>query len=59
MVALTNPFRRGARGWDMLGQQNHAAGGEKGSIVVGMFVSHVKLAKSLPSGSFLFLPERT
>jgi hypothetical protein len=35
---LTNPFRRGARGCGMLVQQNHAAGGANGSIMVRMFV---------------------
>jgi len=35
MAALTSPFRRGAWGWDTLGQQNHAAEGENGSIMVG------------------------
>jgi hypothetical protein len=38
MAALANPFQRGSRGWGMLGQQNHAAGGADGSILVGMFV---------------------
>jgi hypothetical protein len=40
-ATLPNPFRRGAWGWGMLGQQNHAAGGENGSIMVGMFVTCV------------------
>jgi hypothetical protein len=40
-ATLPNPFRRGARGWGTLGQQNHAAGGENDSIMVGIFVSCV------------------
>jgi len=40
-ATLPNPLRRGARGWGMLGQQNHAAGGGNGSIMVGIFVSCV------------------
>jgi len=40
-ATLPNPFRRGTRGWGTLGQQNHAAGGANGSIMVGMFVSCV------------------
>ncbi len=38
MVALSNPFQIGSRGWGMLVHQNHGAGGEIGSIMVGMFV---------------------
>jgi len=46
----------------MFFHQNYAAGGENGSIMVGMFVclclaSQTKsFAKRLPSGSFSFLP---
>jgi hypothetical protein len=39
MAALANPFCRGFQGWSMLDRQNHAAGGAKGSIMVGMYVS--------------------
>ncbi len=41
MTASFNPFRRGSRGWGMLNQQNHAAGGANGSIMVGMFCACV------------------
>ena len=40
-ATLPNPFRRGARGWGTLGRQNHVAGGENDSIMVGIFVSCV------------------
>jgi hypothetical protein len=59
MATSANPFRRGSRGWGMLIQQNHATGGANGSIMVGSLCACVLLAKSLPSGSFLFVPERT
>ena len=63
MVALSNPFRRGSQGWGVFINQNHGAGGGNGSIMVVVFcelcVSGVSLAKTLPSGSFLFPPERT
>ncbi len=39
MLALANPFHRGSQGWGMLRQQNHAARGANGSIMVGMYVS--------------------
>ena len=39
MVASSNPFRVGSRGWGTLVHQNHAAEEENGSIMVGMFVS--------------------
>jgi hypothetical protein len=55
---LTNPFRRGAWGWDTLGQQNHAAEGENGSIMVGMFVS-LCLASQKPSEREFFVPAGT
>jgi hypothetical protein len=38
MAASSNPLRRGSRACGMLGQQNHATGGENGSIMVGMCV---------------------
>ena len=40
-ATLPNPFHRCAGGWGMLGQLNHAAGGENDSIMVGIFVSCV------------------
>jgi hypothetical protein len=57
-AALPNPFRRGARGWGTLGQQNHAAGGGNGSILVGMFVC-LCLASQKPSKREFFVPART
>jgi len=59
MVALSNSSRVGSRGWGTLGQQNHAAGGGNGSIMVGMFVCLCLASQKLTSGSFLFPPERT
>ena len=41
MAASSNLFRRGSRGWGMLVQQNHAAGGASGSIMVVVFLSCV------------------
>ena len=61
MAALSNPFRIGSRGWSMLSQQNHAAGGGNCSImvVVGMFVC-LCLAGQKPSELEFFVPsERT
>jgi len=58
-VTLPNPFRRGARGWGTLGQQNHAAGGANSSIMVGMFVSCVLASQKPFSVSFSLPPERT
>jgi hypothetical protein len=57
-AALTNPFCRGTRGWDTLGQQNYAAGGENSSIMVGMFVS-LCLACQKPSEREFFVPAGT
>ena len=37
-MTLANPFCRGSRGWGILRQQNHAAGGANGSIMVVVFV---------------------
>ncbi len=48
MAALPNPFHVGSRGWGMLGQQNHAAGGGNGSIMAGMVVC-LCLASQKPS----------
>jgi len=42
----------------MLVHQNHAAGGEIGSIMVGMFVS-LCLASQKPSDRKFFIPART
>ena len=59
MVALKTLFRRGARGWGTLGQQNHATGEEKGSNVVRMYEC-LCLASQKPSKrELLFPPERT
>jgi hypothetical protein len=38
LAALSNPFRRGFRGWGVFHHRNHAAGEATGSIMVGMFV---------------------
>ena len=57
MAALPNPLRRGSWGWGMLDQQNHAAGGENGSIMGGMFVC-LCLASQKPSEWDLFVPAR-
>jgi hypothetical protein len=57
MAALPNPLRRGSWGWGMLDQQNHAAGGGNGSIMVGMFVC-LCLASQKPSERDLFVPAR-
>ena len=43
----------------MFVHKNHAAGGENGSIMVGMFVFLCLASKSLPGGSFLLPPEWT
>jgi hypothetical protein len=50
-MASSNPFRVGSQGWGMLIHQNHAAGEENGSIMVGMFV-RLCLASKKPSGVF-------
>jgi len=42
----------------MIGQQNHAAGGENGTIMVGMFVC-LCLASQKPKGRKFFVPART
>ena len=39
MTASSNPFCIGSWGWGTLVHQNHAAGEENHSIMVGMFVS--------------------
>ncbi len=58
MEASANPFRRGSRGWGMLDQQNHAAGGANGSIMVSMFVC-LCLASKKPSKQECFIPAGT
>ena len=55
MTALSNPFCVGSQGWCTLVHQNHAAGGENGSIMVGMFVS-LCLASQKPSEREFFIP---
>ena len=58
MTASSNPFRLGSRGWGMLVHQNHAAGEENGSIMVGMFV-FLRLANQKPPEWEFFVPART
>ena len=58
MTALSNPFHVGSRGWGMLVHQNHAAGEENGSIMVGMFVS-LCLASKKSSERKFFVPAKT
>jgi hypothetical protein len=55
---LCNPLQRGSRGCGMFIHQNHAAGGENGSIMVGMFVC-LCLASQKSSERDFFLPTRT
>ena len=55
MAALSNPFRRGSRGWGILVHQNHGAGGENGSTMVGMFV-WMCLVRKKPSEREFFVP---
>ncbi len=57
-MASSNPFPVGSRGWGMLDQQNHAAGGANGSIMVGMFVCLCLTSKN-PSEREIFVPART
>jgi hypothetical protein len=56
-TVLSNPFRVGSRGWGTLIHQNHAAGEENGSIMVGMFVS-LCLASKKSSEREFFVQER-
>jgi len=58
MTALSNPFRRGFWGWCTLVHQNHAAGGENGSNMVGMCLS-LSLASQKPSEQKFFVPAGT
>ena len=57
-TASSNPFRVGSRGWGTLVHQNHAAGEENGSIMVGMFVS-LCLASKKSSEREFFVPAGT
>ena len=57
-TASSNLFRVGSRGWCTLVHQNHAAGGENGSIMVEMSVS-LSLASKKPSERDFFVPTRT
>ena len=57
MTASSNPFPVGSGGWGTLVHQNHAAGEENGSIMVGMFVS-LCLASQKPSKREFFVPAR-
>jgi hypothetical protein len=54
-TASSNPLQRGSRGWGTLIHQNHAAGEENGSIMVGMFVS-LCLASKKSSEREFFVP---
>ena len=54
MATSANPFHRGSRGWGMLGQQNHAAGGANGSIMVVVFLC-LCLASKKPSEREFFV----
>jgi hypothetical protein len=54
-----NPFRRGSQGCGTFVHQNHAAGGETVHHGGDVCELCVLLAKSLPIGSLLFLPELT
>ena len=58
MVALSNPFQRGSRGWGVFIHQHHGAGGGNGSIMVGMFVC-LCLASKKPSEREFFVPTGT
>ncbi len=58
MAALSNPFRRGSRGWGTLVHQNHGAGGGNGSIMAGMFVRLCLVSKK-PFEREFFIPAGT
>ena len=58
MAVMTNPFHRGPRGWGTLSQQNHAAVGENGSIMVGMLACLLCLASQKPSKQEFFVLAR-
>jgi hypothetical protein len=57
MAASPNPLQRGSRGCGIFINQNHAAEGGNGSIMVGMFVS-LCLASQKPSEREFFVPAR-
>ena len=57
-MASSNPFRVGSRGWGMLVRQNHAAGEENSSIMVGMFLSLCLASKKFSEREF-FVTART
>ena len=62
MAASSNPFQRGSRGWGCSSIKTMVLEGEtapSGRDVCELCVSGVSLAKSLLSGSFSVLPERT
>jgi hypothetical protein len=52
---LSNPFCVGSWGWGTLVLQNHAAGEENGSIMVGMFVLMCLASKKSSKREF-FIP---
>ena len=55
MAASSNPFQRGSRGWGVFIHQNHGAGGENGSIMVGMFVCLCLVSKKPSEREFFVL----
>jgi len=57
-VASSNPFQRGSQGCGIFVHQNHAAGEENSSIVVGMFVC-LCIASQNPFDQEFFIPTRT
>ncbi len=57
MAASANPLRRGSQRRGMLGQQNHAAGGANGFIMVWMIVC-LCFASQKPSKQEFILPTR-
>jgi len=57
MVASSNPFQRGSRGWGVFIHQNHGTVGGNGSIMVGMFV-WLCLASQIPFEREFFVPAR-
>ena len=58
MTALSSPFHVGCRGWGTRVHQNHAAGEENGTIMVGMFVLLCLTSKKSSEREF-FVPART
>jgi len=57
-IALSNPFGVCSRGWGTLIHQNHAAGEENSSIMVGMLV-FLCLASKKSSKRDFFVPAGT